>query len=158
MFCDVTMTDAKQRLASLHVARDGFFKALKDHEHAIYKLGYEDGFGAGWEAALSRLAELKPEAKFKTSGPTDLSHLLHKQQGEVPTHDILLDIIENTPGLLRHEIIDSARKKMPTLNERTVRTALQRMKNAGDLRVAESRWYLVDKQKQKAQVETEANS
>lgn len=140
------MTDAKQRLASLHVARDSFFKALKDHEHAIYKLGYEDGFGAGWEAALSRLAELKPEAKFGTSGPTDLSHMLHKQQREVPIQDILLEIVTGAPGLQRHEIIDSARKKMPTLNERTVRTALQRMKNTGELRVAESRWYLVEKQ------------
>ncbi len=143
--CEKAMTDIKQRLASLHLARDSFFAALKDHEHAIYKLGYEDGFCAGWEAALTRLAELKPEAKFKSTGPTDLSHLLHQQQAEVPTHDILLDILKGSPGLQRGEIVDIARKKMPTMNERTVRTALQRMKNAGELRVAENRWYLTEK-------------
>lgn len=105
------MTDAKERLASLHVARDSFFKALKDHEHAIYKIGYEDGFSSGWEAALNRLAELKPQAKLKTSGPSDLSHILHKQGEEVPAHDTLLAIVTEKPGLIRRDVIDLARKK-----------------------------------------------
>lgn len=139
------MTDATQRLASLHEARETFFKAVKTHEHSIYKLGYEDGFSAGWEAALSRLSEIKPAAKFVTSGPGDLSHMLHEQTSDVPTHDTLLGIIKENPGLQRGEIVTHARKKLPSLNERTVRTALQRMKNAGELRVTESKWYWVER-------------
>ena len=56
------MTDASRRLASLHDARETFFKGLKNHEHTIYQLGYEDGFSAGWEAAVNRLSEVKPGA------------------------------------------------------------------------------------------------
>lgn len=139
-------SEVNQRLASLHEARDSFFKALKLHEHAIYKLGYEDGYSAGWEAALSKLAEIKPAANFSPSGPTDLGHLLHKQSDEKPIHDTLLHIIKLNPGLRRQEIIDAARKPLPNLDERSVRTTLQRMKNAGQLQVAEGKWHLTEKQ------------
>jgi hypothetical protein len=139
-------SEVNQRLASLHEARDSFFKALKLHEHAIYKLGYEDGYSAGWEAALSKLAEIKPAANFSPTGPTDLGHLLYKQSDEKPTHDTLLHIIKHHPGLRRQDIVEAARKPLPTLNERTVRTALQRMKNAGELQVADGKWYLAEKQ------------
>jgi len=141
------MSDINQRLSSLHEARDAFFKALKVHENSIYKIGYEDGYGAGWEAALNKLAEIKPEVNFSTQGPTDLSHLLHSQSDEVPTHDTLLTIIKQHPGLRREEIIDTAAKHLPNLNERTVRTALQRMKNAGDLHATDGKWYIAEKPK-----------
>lgn len=142
----MSSSEANQRLSSLHEARDSFFKALKVHEHAIYKLGYEDGYKAGWEAALSKLAETKPSVTFETSGPADLGHLLYKKTDEKPMQDTLLHIIKLHPGLKRQEIVEAARKPLPNLNERAVRTALQRMKNAGELQVIDSKWYLIDKQ------------
>jgi len=145
------MSDVTKRLSSLHEARDAFFNALKVHEHSIYKIGYEDGYAAGWEAAVNRLSEVRPEANLATSGPTDLSHLLHQRTEEVPAHEAILDVIKPNPGLKRQEIIDIARKTLPNLNERTVRTALQRMKNAGELTVVDSKWYLADKQDDSAE-------
>jgi hypothetical protein len=49
--------------------------------------------------------------------------------------------------LLRQQIVEAARKGSSTLNERTVRTAFQRMKSAGDLLVEDNRWYVVNKQR-----------
>ncbi len=139
------MTDVNQRLASLHEARDTFFKALKTHEHSIYKLGYEDGFQAGWEAALSQLSQLKPEVNFVSNGPTDLGHLLHREADEIPTRDTILRILSQNPGIKRQDLVELAEKQMPTLNERSVRTALQRMKNAGELKTVENKWFLAEK-------------
>lgn len=149
------MSDVNQRLSSLHEARDTFFKALKVHEHSIYRIGYEDGYAAGWDAALNRLAEIKPEANFTPTGPTDLGHLLHRQTDEAPTHDTLLHILKHNPGLRRQEIVENARKTLPNLNERSVRTALQRMKNAGELQVIDAKWYLTEKQKKVSKTEAD---
>lgn len=141
----VTMTDAARRLASLHDARETFFKGLKNHEHTIYQLGYEDGFSAGWEAAVNRLSEVKPGAGVSTVPSKDLTNILRQVPEEIPAHDTLMAIIEQTPGLLRQQIVETARKGLSTLNERTVRTALQRMKTAGELVVEDNRWYVAEK-------------
>jgi len=141
------MTKATRRLASLHDAREIFFKSLKNHEHTIYQLGYEDGFSAGWEAAVNRLSEVKPGAGVSTTASRDLTNILRQEPEEIPAHDTLMAIIVQTPGLIRQEIVEVARKGLSTLSERTVRTALQRMKTAGELIVEDNRWYVADKQR-----------
>lgn len=141
------MTDASRRLASLHDARETFFKGLKNHEHTIYQLGYEDGFSAGWEAAVNRLSEVKPGSGVSTVPSKDLTNILRQEPEEIPAQDTLLAIIEGTPGLLRQQIVEQARKGLSTLTERTVRTALHRMKSAGELIVEDNRWYVADNQK-----------
>jgi hypothetical protein len=145
------MSDPKQRLASLHDAREAFFKALKSHEHSIYKLGFDDGFASGWDAAITRLAEMKPAGASTSSTQGDLSAVLQKDDGESPAHETLLKIIAKTPGLQRQEIVDIACKTLSTLNERTVRTALQRMKGSGELQVLDNRWYIVERRKSPAE-------
>lgn len=141
------MTDASRRLASLHDARETFFKGLKNHEHTIYQLGYEDGFSAGWEAAVNRLAEAKPGSGISTVPSRELTNILRQEPEEIPARDTLMAIIEETPGMLRQQIVETAHKGLSALNERTVRTALQQMKTAGELIVEDNRWYVADKQR-----------
>jgi hypothetical protein len=141
------MTDASRRLASLHDARETFFKGLKNHEHTIYQLGYEDGFSAGWEAAVNRLSEVKPGSGVSTVPSRELTNILRQEPEEIPARDTLIAIIDETPGLLRQQIVETAGKTPSSLNERTVRTALQRMKAAGELLVEDNRWYVANKQK-----------
>jgi hypothetical protein len=138
------MADSDQSLASLNEARDTFFKALKDHEHYVYKLGYEAGFAAGWEAVVRRLSSATPdEAVVPPYG--DLSDLMQHHEGEIPARDSLIAIITQSPGLQRHEVVETARKSLSHLNERTVRTVMQRLKEAGELRVEDNRWYVAVK-------------
>ncbi len=141
------MTDASRRLASLHDAREAFFKSLKTHEHAVYQLGHQDGFSAGWEAALSRLSEARPGVGTSTVTPKELAVALRQEPEDVSARDTLRALIEETPGLLRQQIVEAANKGLSTLNERTVRMALQQMKGAGELLVEDNRWYVADKQK-----------
>jgi hypothetical protein len=138
------MSDNDQRLASLNEARDQFIKALKTHEHFVYRLGYEAGFTAGWDAVVRRLASTKPDLTASTDHQ-DLTDLLHRHESEIPARDTLIAIVLATPGLERHEIIVEAQKRLPSLSERTVRTALQRLKNAGELQVDDGKWYVTEK-------------
>jgi hypothetical protein len=136
--------DDDQRLTSLNEARDVFLRALKNHEHFVYRLGYEAGFAAGWEALVRRLSTAKPdEAAVPPHG--DLSDLMQQHESEIPARDTLIAIIKQAPGLQRHEVVEIARKSLSHLTERTVRTALQRLKEAGELRVEDNRWYVAVK-------------
>jgi hypothetical protein len=136
------MSDGDQRLASLNTARDVFLRALKMHEQFVYKLGYEAGFQAGWEAVVQRLAQTKPDLSL-VSNDRQLSELHHDV--EIPARDTLLAIVANSPGLERHDIVEMAQKSVTTLSERTLRTALQRLKDIGVLRVDDGKWYVVVK-------------
>lgn len=138
------MAENDQRLASLNEARDLFLKALKDHEHFVYRLGYEAGFAAGWEALVRKLSMTKPDEPA-VPPHRDLSELMQQHEGEIPARDTLIAIIKQAPGLQRHEIVEIASKSLSHLTERTVRTALQRLKEAGELRVEEGKWFVAVK-------------
>ena len=75
----------------------------------------------------------------------DLTNILRREPEEIPAHETPMTIIEQRARLLRQQIAETARKGLSTLNERTVRTALQRMKTAGELIVEDNRWYVADK-------------
>jgi hypothetical protein len=138
------MSESDQRLGSLNEAREAFVRALKSHEHFVYKLGYEAGFEAGWEAVVRRLASQKPDLSMAPShhNPADM---LHSHEVEGPARDTLMAIIAQSPGLERHEIIETARKTASSLSERSLRTALQALRDTGVLRVDSGKWYLVSK-------------
>ncbi len=138
------MGDNDQRLASLNEARDLFLRALKDHEQFVYRLGYEAGFTAGWEALVQRLSMTKPDEPA-VPPHRDLNELIQQHEGEIPARDTLIAIIKQAPGLQRHEIVEIARKSLSHLTERTVRTALHRLKEAGELRVEDGKWFVAVK-------------
>ncbi len=138
------MGDNEQRLASLSESRDLFLRALKEHEQFVYKLGYEAGFAAGWEALVRRLSTVKPD-EASVPPHRDLSDLMQQHETEIPARDTLIAIIKQAPGLQRHEIVEIASKSLSHLSERTVRTALQRLKDAGELRVEDGKWFVAVK-------------
>jgi hypothetical protein len=125
---------------SLDAARDIFFSALKTHEEFVYKLGYEAGFQAGWEAFVKHLSQSKPDPSMVDAN-AEFSEL---HRDEIPARDALVSIVEQTPGLGRQEILEQAKKSL-TLSERSLRTALQRLKETGLLRVEEGKWYVAFK-------------
>jgi hypothetical protein len=139
------MSDSDQRLASLNEAREVFVRALKTHEHFVYKLGYEAGFAAGWDAVVRRMSQAKPDFSMADE-KQELSELQQHHESEIAARDTLMSIVAQTPGLERHEIIETARKNLTTLSERTLRTAMQRLKETGDLRADNGRWYIAQKE------------
>ena len=135
------MSENDKRLASLNEARELFIRSLKTHEHVVYRLGYEAGFTAGWDALVRRLASTKPDLSAAPE-EKDLSDLLHEEKHDIPVRDTLMSIVITSPGLERHEIMDEARKRLSNLSDRAIRTALQRLKNMGEMYVNDGRWYI----------------
>jgi hypothetical protein len=135
------MNENDHRQGPLSDARDVFISALKTHEHFVYKLGYEAGFQAGWEAVVQRLASQKPDLSL-APGHEDPEEAVPHQEMVGPARDTLMTIITHTPGLERHEIIETARKAA-NLSDRCLRMALQALRDAGVLRVEGGRWYPV---------------
>jgi hypothetical protein len=137
------MSDNDERLISLNEARDVLLRSLKAHEHFVYKLGYEAGFAAGWDAVVRRMSQSKPDYSM-IDDRQELSEVPH-HESEIAARDTLMSIVAQEPGLERHEILETARKSLTTLSERTLRTAMQRLKEAGDLRVENGRWFVAQK-------------
>lgn len=138
------MSEHDPRLTSLNEARDVFLNSLKNHEQFVYRLGYEAGFAAGWDALVRRLSTTKPDEPVLPDH-RNVSDLLEQHEGEIPARDTLMAIVKQAPGLQRHEIVEIARKSLSHLTERTVRTALQRLKEAGELRAEDGKWFVTVK-------------
>lgn len=152
------------QFSSLSEARDAFTQALKLHEHYVYHVGYEDGFNAGWEAAISHLSDSKPDSLHFN----DKSELSQKdfqadndfledsdseseadqgQETDFSARDAIVALIEQQPGLTRQTIIQRSLATVPNMTERRVRMALQRLKTSGDLRCQDNRWYVIEKRR-----------
>lgn len=56
--------------------------------------------------------------------------------------DVVMGILAVEPGLRGHEIAERAASRVPPVKERTVRTALFRLKNKFLLKILDDRWYL----------------
>jgi hypothetical protein len=58
--------------------------------------------------------------------------------------DVVYDIIADKPGLKGHEIVAETEARGTPINERTVRTALFRLKRARAIRAIENGWHVID--------------
>ncbi|MEJ2123270.1 MAG: hypothetical protein P8Y67_10745 [Alphaproteobacteria bacterium] len=135
------MSENDKRLASLNEARELFIRSLKTHEHFVYRLGYEAGFAAGWDAVVRRLASTKPDLSAAPD-KKDLSDLLPDTLTDSSARDTLISIVFASPGMERYQIVQEALKRLSNLSERAIHTALQRLKAVGDLYVEDGGWYV----------------
>jgi len=122
------------------------FSAMGELEKTLYGVGYDDGFNAGWDAAWRRFSALtqtapRPEPTEQTVGqPPELPKAF--QESELPTMTVVLEIVKSKPGLRGIEIIDAAKVAGTPLKERTVRTALHRLKENESIRNLDGRWFV----------------
>ncbi|MGO4683865.1 hypothetical protein [Hyphomicrobium sp. 2TAF46] len=132
---------------ALQQARTGLHDATLHLERTLYTLGYDAGFNAGWDAAWRRFtAALQeqqpppPEQPAKNPEPPPPQPQIEKRSAK----EIVWQIVNETPGLRGVEIVDAARKVDPSILERTVRTALHRLKTEDEeILNTDGRWYPV---------------
>jgi hypothetical protein len=115
------------------VARSDTHAALAELERSMYAMGYDQGFNAGWDAAVRRLSAVSME-KPTVSAPS-LADL------DVPAKEVVLQVIERSPGLRGVEIVDAAARSGSPVHERAVRTALHRLKSAGRIKNEDGKWF-----------------
>lgn len=134
-------------------ARNAAIDAMKAFERAAWNAGFHEGFREGWDAgrkwfqeALEK-ASAQPEppvARADQNAPLALFTLQPSAGSGVRAADIVFDVIEANPGIRGVEIVNATHEVGTPVIERTVRTALYRMKREGRIKNLEGRWFTAE--------------
>jgi hypothetical protein len=138
-----------------------YVEAVKQHYGMVR---WSEGFGDGWDAAQEQFKSIQKkfemEIKTSTSGgtrfypvtvntPTILGSIGTHQASppQTPTaNELVLQFVTENPGRRGVEIANNFAKHAFRLRERTVRTALHRLKTAEPpkIKIVDGRWYAAD--------------
>ena len=140
------------RVALQKAARDAVIEAMREWEAASHRRG----FGEGWAACNDHWLKLLNEATQKTQAGalTITNEAVHVaalgfgtevRAGYVKASDAVMNIVRGRPGLRGIEIVKAAAEVGQAIHERTVRTALHRMKRGGLIKILEGRWFAADR-------------
>lgn len=134
--------------AEVAKARSDVFANLKDLEMAAWQQGFDVGFARGWDAAIKRFRELMEksgEDQVPQAAPSNAPSLFTQDYDQPRlsrrASDVVLDIIRTKPGIKGAEIVRASEEIGEPVLERTVRTALYRMKRGGQIRNLDGGWY-----------------
>ena len=126
--------------------------AVREFERRAAAASFQAGFKAGWEQATKAVED----AFAKMGRNVKIPFNLNVQVKGIAVVDEELDpalfagksvseqvvtLIELRPGLRGVEIFNLLNKSGMTVLERTTRTVLWRLKNAGRIRTMDGRWY-----------------
>lgn len=135
----VTMNDTPEQQQPLPKeivdAREGVFTAIWELERAAFRYGYDKGFDAGWDAAWRRFrAEFMDKPPPASEQPREAPQSPPPPPTMIapdrkPAKELVLQILTANPNGMRGvEIVQAVQKIDSTIPERTVRTALHRLK------------------------------
>jgi len=144
-----------ERDAEQKAARAAALDALHEWERKTFR----QGFDAGWEACNERWRKMLQEATQQVEAtaavaPTtaqpghDANQRIYLGDDARPAArkaaDVVFDVIRSNPGIRGVDIVRATGERGPPLLERTVRTALYRMKRDGLVKNLEARWFAAD--------------
>jgi hypothetical protein len=133
-------------------AWDLAIKAILDYATAHGELMHYRGYILGrkmerdeMQAAMAKAASeaaAKP-APVSTAVPSTfvLQNITRKAKEAPPANEIVLNAIKANPGTRGVELLRKIRQTYPSLLERTFRTALHRLKHAGDIYIDNYEWW-----------------
>ncbi len=111
-----------------------------------------EAFEQGWQAAMRHIgtATSAPPSTFVSESPATMwaqkifVAANSTSSSEMSTKDHVLRIVRSVPGLRGVDIVATAQKLDPFINERTVRTALHRLKEGKVIVPEMGRWFSTD--------------
>lgn len=139
------VVEARGHRASMMEAHQ---QALVRYENALWRGAWETGYNQGWkdgyEAALAQMAQLRANTPPPTTTrPEPIAPSLEEDPDDTPTaQEIVLMTVGTFPGLRGVDVVKHTASSGTPVKERTVRTALHRLKTAGQIVNVDERWYL----------------
>ena len=118
-------------------------EAIKQIEDAAFRKGYDAGFNAGWDAAARRLT-LVMEGTRPAAEPSVMPQASSTLEAKRTAIDEVHDHIREYPGQRGVDIANWLGGSAYGIPERTVRTALYRLRIAEKIKNVNDRWYLSD--------------
>lgn len=111
---------------------------------AAHALGKREGWMEGWNAGYNYASERFQEL-MRMQPPPPPQAAAEDESSAAPravaAPSIVLQIVRNSPGLRGVEIVNITDRMEQPLKERTVRTALHRLKMAREIYVEDEKWY-----------------
>lgn len=155
---DHTATDReKEALELVHTTKDALEKARVEASQALFDYAWESGWSAGydqgWEAAFEHLR--KQEAEMRTAAKAERPRSPAPPRGaqlplpivtrNLTASDMVFLFIKENPGQRGVDIANHFGAMSPPIPERTIRTALHRLKTfARKIMITEGKWYAVE--------------
>jgi len=145
---DFAAKERAEHAARVKAASDALGAALKEYAQALREqgwfLGWDKGFTDGWEAAskhFTTAAEASRKSRIPPAPPPQAGVLPLASVGQdaATATEKVYAFIEGNPGLRGVEI---AERFAPVMLERTVRTALHRLRDKKIKNVG-GRWYTI---------------
>lgn len=130
-------------------ARDKLFEAFKFWRDAIsrasFNSGWDRGYKRGWDRAhatiLKRLESATPAVPVAGNAPAKIEQaMLDFTEVTLPAADRVLDYINRYPGKRGVDIANHFASTHPPIPERTIRTALHRMKGK-KITIVDGAWH-----------------
>lgn len=111
----------------------------------MFNIGYDRGFDAGWDAAVRRMGQVLQQGSppEPERAPPPSPEVALAVATDLTAKDVVLEIVRRKPGLRGRDIVQETDKSQK-LNERTVRTALYRLKVDGLIYVKDGLWHPLD--------------
>jgi hypothetical protein len=148
---DDIIADLDRKVAETRVA---FTQALSEHFTALTNAanfkGWNEGFSKGWDAAAKYFKETMgqqleearaAQSRMMPDRLQDIPTMQPSEKQNAPTAlTLVLEYIKANPGLRGVQIAQHFDKALFQLPERTVRTALHRLRNR-QIKIVDGRWY-----------------
>lgn len=139
----------RRMLAAAYATKDVLKDAQQRHEDAVWNAGWVHGYDQGWNDGYQRAIHALREAAFLRSAPpnvgatepTPLPREAAPEADAPSANEIILNLIAKFPGLRGFELVEATESAGTPVKERTVRTALYRLKNSGKIFSNDERWY-----------------
>lgn len=145
---------AKQLLADARAAKTVMTDALQRYEDRVWQAAWDRGHQQGWQEgysyALWKLAEqartnAAVQAPPRTEPPAAPPIIEEEGEDSGPsTQEAVLRMVLAVPGLRGVEVVEKLHLSGVQAKERTVRTALHRLKNAHKIKNVGERWFPPD--------------
>jgi hypothetical protein len=116
--------------------------AYVELDRAARNNAWDEGFRAAFDG-MAKVAQEQRNAVLHGAGEAP-KEIAPPQEDSPRAADVVLEIVGEKPGMRGVDIVSEAERRGTPLKERTVRTALWRLKTAEKLRNSDERWYLVD--------------
>ena len=142
---------AKQLLADARAAKTVMTDAIERYEQRVWSAAWDRGHQQGWREgynyALWQIEQARAQVPTAQQPPRvepEAAPPLIEDDDEPTAQETVLRIVKAMPGLRGVDIVQKAAEGGRPVKERTVRTALHRLKNADEIVNVNERWYTPD--------------
>ncbi|MBX9747084.1 MAG: hypothetical protein K2X34_09295 [Hyphomonadaceae bacterium] len=135
-------------LTAARTRKTAFSEAMEQYENAVWQAAWDRGHQQGWAEGYAHAFWVMEQARTQQAAPAPPARAepptappLEEEEPSTSAQDIVWSVVNAKPGLRGVEIVAETEAMGKAVKERTVRTALHRLKKDGLIINRDERWY-----------------